>query len=130
MLYVLDIKGSDKMIKVERNIIPNSVTREDLLNKTLEKLNLPDMLSSTEFMLDLILDILLKLVDNHSDVFTEEELATINKLKTLQSQLKTFDLLNNKFPDGVGVLDYIYSNKAEVMKGRNEYYIAKSKLGE
>ena len=83
------------MIKVERNIIPDSVIRDDLLNKILEKINLPDMLSSAEFMLDLILDILFKLVDNHSGVFTEEELATINKFNTLESHLMTFDLLNN-----------------------------------
>lgn len=115
------------MIKIERDITPK-VTREELLNKTLEKVNLPDMLSSTEFMLDLMLDLLIKLVDNHTDILTEQELETFNKLKALQGQIKTFDLVNKKFPNGVEVLDYIYGNKAEVMKGRMEYYIAKSKI--
>lgn len=118
-------------VKASRPQVNKVPSKDELLRHIQNTVNPAHLLASMEYMFDLILDMLFKMMDTMIAegriTLTTEEQAMYDYLKQLQGQYHTFTLANGQFAGGTNVLDYMYYFKQLIMKEREKYFAMKAK---
>jgi hypothetical protein len=119
------------MLQIEREK-PIEITKSELLGEVQNAVPIPHLMASIEYSIDLMMDMHLKIIDAMTlagiITLTDTEKDTYDRLKTAQEHYHTFSLANDKFPDGVSVIDYMYHFKTIIMEKRAEYFKAKQEF--